>query len=136
MIKVVLDTNTLVSTALNENSVSGKAFEKVRGDGYNPLTSQATLAELGEVLFRGKFDKYVSAENRKQFFADYVDLASMLQVEITITDCRDPKDNKFLELAVIGEAKVIISGDSDLLVLNPYRGILIMNSSGFLDWTG
>lgn len=129
-----MDTNTLVSTVLNENSVSGKAFEKVRNNGYIPLASQATLTELGEVLFRKKFDKYAFVESRKQFFADYVDLASILQVNVTITDCRDPKDNKFLELAVVGEAKIIISGDSDLLVLNPYRGILIMNSSAFLDW--
>ena len=50
----------------------------------------------------------------------------------TITDCRDPKDNKFLELAVASNAPFIITGDDDLLVLNPYRDINILKSGDFL----
>ena len=49
-----------------------------------------------------------------------------------ITDCRDPKDNKFLELAVASDAQFIVTGDIDLLVLNPYRGITILKSGDFL----
>jgi len=46
--------------------------------------------------------------------------------------CRDPKDNKFLELAVAGEATHIVTGDSDLLVLNPFRDIAVLTPSEFL----
>jgi len=53
--------------------------------------------------------------------------------EIEITDCRDPKDNKFLELAVTANASCIITGDDDLLVLHPFRNIPILNASDFLN---
>jgi putative PIN family toxin of toxin-antitoxin system len=44
-----------------------------------------------------------------------------------VTDCRDPKDNKYLELAWAAEAGIIVSGDADLLVWNPWRGIRILS---------
>jgi putative PIN family toxin of toxin-antitoxin system len=49
-----------------------------------------------------------------------------------ITDCRDPKDNKFLELAVEANASCIVTGDKDLLVLDPFRGIPILTAADFL----
>jgi predicted nucleic acid-binding protein len=49
-----------------------------------------------------------------------------------ITACRDPSDNKFLEVAVAGEADLIVSGDDDLLVLNPFREIPIVTPRAFL----
>ncbi|BAY74698.1 hypothetical protein NIES25_11120 [Nostoc linckia NIES-25] len=49
-----------------------------------------------------------------------------------IDECRDPKDNKYLELAVSSKAECIVSGDDDLLVLNPWRGIEIMTVQEFL----
>ncbi len=55
-----------------------------------------------------------------------------ISVTSVITDCRDPKDNKFLELAIDGNADYIITGDSDLLILHPYRGISIVTTSEFL----
>ena len=50
-----------------------------------------------------------------------------------ITDCRDPKDNKFLEIAVNGDADYILTGDQDLLILNPFRDILIVPPAYFLN---
>lgn len=90
--------------------------------------------ELKEVLFRSKFDRYISVASRKRFYDDYLKLTHILSVELKVADCRDPKDNKFLELAVTGRADIIVSGDADLLILHPFRGVLIMNSSAFLDW--
>ncbi len=76
---------------------------------------------------------YVSEEKRKEFLAALVKQAEFLEV-ITekITDCRDAKDNKFLELAVCVAADCIISGDGDLLDLHPFRGISILQSGDFL----
>ena len=55
---------------------------------------------------------------------------------VTITErvvaCRDPTDDKFLELAVNGQADLILSGDADLFVLNPFRGISIVNPATFV----
>jgi putative PIN family toxin of toxin-antitoxin system len=61
-------------------------------------------------------------------------MAEAEAVEITerIAACRDATDDKFLELAVNGEADVIVSGDADLLVLNPFRGIPIVAPAAFV----
>lgn len=65
---------------------------------------------------------------------NFIELATNILVELRLDDCRDPKDNKFLELAITGKADVLVTGDKGLLILHPYRGTLIMNSSAFLDW--
>jgi predicted nucleic acid-binding protein len=49
-----------------------------------------------------------------------------------VTDCRDAKDNKYLELALAAGARTIVSGDSDLLVLHPWRGVRILNPAAYL----
>jgi putative PIN family toxin of toxin-antitoxin system len=56
----------------------------------------------------------------------------LIEVTVAITDCRDVKDNKLLELGVSASADYIISGDEDLLVLNPFRGIPILTPREFL----
>jgi uncharacterized protein len=58
--------------------------------------------------------------------------AELVNVAETVTDCRDPRDNKFLELAVSGRATHIVTGDSDLLVLHPFRGIIVVSPSAFV----
>ena len=57
----------------------------------------------------------------------------MVAIDESIHDCRDPKDNKFLELAVSGDATHLVTGDDDLLVLHPFRGVAIVTSQAFLD---
>jgi predicted nucleic acid-binding protein len=56
----------------------------------------------------------------------------MVPVTATVVECRDPQDNKFLELAVSGLATHLITGDGDLLALHPFRGIAIVTPQGFL----
>ncbi len=58
--------------------------------------------------------------------------AELVEITETVTDCRDAKDNKFLELALSGEADYIVSGDEDLLILSPFRGISILTPREFL----
>ncbi len=96
------------------------------------LFSLPTLAELEEVLWRNKFDRYISHEERKQFLTSLILHSTPIETNETISECRDPKDNKFLELAVCGKADFIISGDEDLLVLNPFRNIQIITPDSFL----
>ena len=59
-----------------------------------------------------------------------VEIVEVVQV---VRACRDPKDDKFLEVAVNGRADVIVSDDGDLLALNPFRGIAILAPSAYLD---
>ena len=60
----------------------------------------------------------------------------MVAITEPITVCRDPKDDKFLSLAVSGNADAIITRDADLLVLDPFRGVRIIDAQRFLEWVG
>jgi putative PIN family toxin of toxin-antitoxin system len=96
------------------------------------LASEATILELDEVLRRDKFRRYIADEIRLEFVAAFVRQCELINVQDTVSVCRDPKDNKFLELALSAQATHILSGDDDLLVLHPFRGIEILSPSAFL----
>lgn len=130
-LRFVFDTNTVVSALLLRESVSRKAFDQASFVG-SLLVSLDTISELTEVLGRQKFRKYVTDQERDQFLAAYVHDAMLVEPTETIRVCRDPKDDQFLELAIAGEATSIISGDRDLLVLNPFREIAIITPAEFL----
>ncbi len=94
--------------------------------------SDAILVELDNVLRRPKFNRYISEDERLQFLSKFVNDAMIVEVTEVVTDCRDSKDNKFLELAVSGGAGCIVSDDADLLVLHPFRGIPIVTPQVFV----
>ncbi len=129
--RFVLDTNVIISAVLLPHSVPRQAFDKALARGV-VLASVATLDELDEVLRRKKFDRYVVEEKRLQFLEVFIRDSSIVDVLDVVTDCRDPKDNKFLELAISGNATQLISGDPDLLVLSPFRGIPIITPQAFV----
>ena len=91
------------------------------------------MEELAEVLSRNKWDRYVSIKDRQEFIRRLLHVATMIPVLSEVTDCRDPKDNQFLALAADAEADCIVSGDKDLLVLHPWRGIAIVSPADFLE---
>jgi putative PIN family toxin of toxin-antitoxin system len=131
-LRLVFDTNIIISALLFEGSKPSKAFnfgivQEVI------LFSSSTLTELEEVLWRSKFDQYISHEDRKQLLSSFILHATPVEPDETITECRDSKDNKFLELGVCGRADFIISGDEDLLILNPFRNIQILTPSRFIN---
>jgi putative PIN family toxin of toxin-antitoxin system len=129
--RVVLDTSTLISRLLSRHSVPARAVDLAIAD-HRILTSEATLIELADVLGRAKFDPYVTIGERQDFLRIFDRIAERIEVVRPIRACRDPRDDKFLELAVDGEADVIVTGDDDLLVLDSFRGILILTPARFL----
>ena len=129
----VFDTNSLISAALTPNSTNRKAFDKAIFLG-ELVASNKTIEELIEVLFRKKFDKYFFNDNERWLIINKLEInAKLFTPAISITDCRDPKDNKFLELAISANASCIITGDKDLLVLHPFRNIPILNAVDFIN---
>ncbi len=130
-LRVVFDTNVVVSALLLPLSISRRALDRAMREG-RPLISAATTTELDEVIHRPRFDKYLSEEERTEFLTTLVHEAELVNVVERVTECRDPRDDKFLELAVSGRATHIVSGDSDLLVLHPFRGIIVVSPSAFL----
>lgn len=129
--RLVCDTNIIISALLFEGSKPAKAFDIGINHGAI-LFSSSTFTELEEVLSRNKFDQYISREERKQFLTSFILDSTPVEINEAISECRDPKDNKFLELAVCGKADFIISGDEDLLALNPFRNIQILTPDSFL----
>jgi len=131
-LRLVFDTNIIISAMLFEGSKPSKAFGVGIKQGVI-LFSSSTLSELEDVLWRKKFDPYISHEERKQFLSSFILHSTPVEINETITECRDSKDNKFLELAVCGKADFIISGDKDLLILNPFRNIQILTPHNFIN---
>jgi putative PIN family toxin of toxin-antitoxin system len=129
--RIVFDTNTLVSRLLLADSVPAQAVRKAVNEAQL-LVSDATMTELADVLARPKFDAYVSLEDRQQFFRLLGRVALMVPVVHTIRACRDPSDDKFLELAVNGDADLIVTGDEDLLALDPFRGIPVITPAAYV----
>lgn len=132
--RFVLDSNVIVSALLLPSSIPRRAFDRAVEHG-KLLSSSATVAEINDVLRRPGFARYLLEEERSEFVSALVRDALLIDVNVTVTECRDAKDNKFLELAVSGIASCIVSGDDDLLVLDPFRGIPILTPRSFLDWS-
>ena len=130
--RFVIDTNVLISALLFKSSVPFRAIALAEKQGII-LYSEATLKELERVLNRSKFDKYLSQEERQVFLLKFIGSSQLVNITEKISVCRDEKDNKFLELAVSGNANLILTGDLDLLVLNPFQSIEILTPEQFID---
>ena len=131
--RIVLDTNALVSRLLIPNSIPGQAVRKAV-DAGDILMSESTLFELADILGRKKFHAYVSIQDREEFLRMLGRIVKMVTVLHAVHDCRDVRDNQILEVAVNGQAQVIVTGDEDLLALNPFRDISIMTPADYLKW--
>ena len=129
--RVVVDTNVWISRLLLADSVSARAVDKALAQ-FEVVVSESSVEELADVLSREKFDRYVSLQDREEFLRRLLQVTTMVSVLSEITDCRDPKDNRFLALALDSESDCIVSGDADLLALNPWRGIEIVSPGAFL----
>ncbi len=127
----VFDTNVVLSAMLFPGSKPGLSLKK----GFNigvVVVSEETIEELTKVVFYVKFDKYVPLALRQLFLQQYEIASSFIMVTKHITLCRDPNDDKFLSLAKEAKASTIITGDEDLLVLNPFDDIAILTPDEFL----
>jgi putative PIN family toxin of toxin-antitoxin system len=97
------------------------------------LLSFSVLTELYDVLSRKQFRRYIAEEDIRGFLAALTREAEWVDIDVEIVACRDPKDDKFLELAVRGDATHIVTGDSDLLALHPFRNIQVLSPRSFLE---
>jgi len=128
----VFDTNVTISAALFEQSPPGQALYAAL-QGGELLISRSSIAELGEVLGRKKFDRYLTDEERQEFLIRLMREAVVVEITEEVRACRDAKDDKFLEIAVCGRASCVVTGDADLLTLHPFRCIPILSPAQFLD---
>ena len=90
------------------------------------------MDELKTVLLRSKFDRYVTREERAVFLAQLESVAEIVPTVQIVRECRDPKDDKFLEVALNGRGDVIITGDTDLLEMHPWREVAVVAPLDYL----
>lgn len=128
---VVFDTSTLISAAIRTTSVPAQAYQLALKS-CRLYASEETLDELANVLRRDYLDRYLEREEREKFLLVYISSVTQIPVPIEVTDCRDPKDNKFLSLALAAQAEVLVSSDGDLQALHPYRGMSILKPVDFV----
>ena len=129
--RVVLDTNVLISGLLSTTSTPARAVEHVIRSGQL-LASTDTLRELMTKLLSPKFDRDVPRERRDALLLRLAPLVEIVEVVQRIQSSHDPDDDKFLEVAINGRADVIVSGDGDLLDLDPSRGIAILAPADYV----
>ncbi len=133
---IVLDSNLIVSAILNPEGICALAID-LADSNFDVVRSKDTTHELVEVMRRDKFDQFATLEDRVFRVQTYIEATRLVAVNIHVTDCADPKDNKFLELAIAAKATVIVSGDKKHLVsMSPYKGIAIIRVRDFVDNLG
>lgn len=129
--RIVIDTNVLVSHLFWLDSGVRAVVDDVLLY-CDVLRSGQTYAELVEVVMRKKFDRYLPLKDREQFLSLFYEITKPVVITKRIEICKDPDDNKFFELAVCGKAKLLLTGDKDLLALHPFRGISIVKPEQLL----
>ncbi|WP_413171686.1 putative toxin-antitoxin system toxin component, PIN family [Anabaena azotica] len=113
---IVIDTNVLLSAALSPDGTAHKALDKAYKQ-FKIAQSEQTYQELKTRIYKSKFDKYISDEERQDFLEVVKKYSQFIEITTQIDICRDLDDNKFLELAKEANAEFLITGDQDLLSL-------------------
>jgi putative PIN family toxin of toxin-antitoxin system len=122
--RVVLDTNVVLSALLFGGGTAGRVRTGWQAGRFTPLASTATTRELVRVLAYPKFG--LSADERNELLMDYVpwlQVVRMPEPPPPAPACRDPFDMPFVHLAIAGRARVLVSGDRDLLALAGAAGL-------------
>jgi putative PIN family toxin of toxin-antitoxin system len=128
---IVFDASTLVSATFRRSGVPARAVRHaLRSD--RVAVSEATMAELLDALDRPRLARFLDPELRVELLGQLDTLGVFFAPAERVTDCRDPKDDKYLELALAARADAIVSGDDDLLVLHPWRGVQVLRPADYL----
>jgi len=130
-VKAVIDTNIWISFLIGK--LLAGLDDYILDGLLEVVISAEQLEEITTVLKRPKFRKHFSTDDIEEFLSLLYKSARIVEVHHTIIDCRDEKDNFILEAAIRGRADYIVTGDKDLLVLNPYRGKKIIGFKEFED---
>lgn len=128
---IVFDASALVGAVLKADSVPERALLRAEEVDVFALSS-AVEREIVEVLNRPKFARATLQERRNRILEILRGEAVWFEPTVRVTDCRDAKDNKYLELALAAGAEMIVSSDDDLLVLHPWRGVRILSPADYL----
>jgi putative PIN family toxin of toxin-antitoxin system len=127
---VVFDTSSLVPACLNPNREPANIFRRAVLE-HDVFCSAATFNELALVLTREKFNAWRPLEHRLIWLGLFRESVIFIEPTTPVTECRDPKDDPFLALALSAKAKVLVSSDVHLLEMHPFRGVQILQLTDF-----
>jgi uncharacterized protein len=130
--RAVCDNNLIVSAMISPQGTAARVYDVLFAKG-EILVSTPLLLELLAVAARRKFDRYMALSLRMAFVDAYALACDRVHICHSIDECRDPKDNMLLELALSGHADLIVTGDKDLLGLHPWRGVAILSPADYLE---
>jgi uncharacterized protein len=130
--KIVFDTSALIPACLYPEREPARIFRQAVIS-HDIFSSLEAINELQVVLSRTKFEAWQTLGHRLMWVKLYSSVVSMVELQERIHDCRDLKDNKFLETAVASKADLLISSDIHLLELHPYRNIEILKLNTLRD---
>jgi putative PIN family toxin of toxin-antitoxin system len=130
----VFDASTVVSAALKSDSVPEQALLRAEDVDVFALSTEVDR-EIAGVLGRPGFLRAIPRERIERVLGVLRSVAVWFEPSLRVSDCRDPKDNEYLELALASGASTIVSGDDDLLVLDPWRGVRIVRPANYLSLT-
>ena len=124
-LKLVVDTKVLIGAALSTQGAPAQLMRQVLG-GHTLVFSQATFDELHTRIYRPKFDRYITLEQRQRLLHDFNACAHWVDLAPYPVYCRDPDDDKFIATALQAQADWLVSGDRDLLEAKPLAGLRIV----------
>lgn len=133
ILRLVLDTNVLISAALSAPGAPAQLLRRVLQE-HRLVFSQATFDELHTRLYRPKFDRYLTLELRQRLLHDFNASAHWVELAAHPAYCRDPDDDKFIATALKAQADALVSGDKDLLEAPPISSLRTLTPAQALEW--
>jgi len=132
--RAVIDTGVFVSALIRKQGTTGDVLRALRDGRFTAIYSTDIVVEIIDVLGRSQFrTKYHIEPDDITALVNLIRLRGELVTPTRkVTACRDPKDGKFIEAALEAQADCIVSGDADLLTLNPFEEIPILRPAEFL----
>ncbi len=128
-IKVIFDTNVWISFLI------GKRLQIIQDyilDGsITIIITEQLLVEIKEVAFRPKLKKYFP-QNKIVELIEFLEIIGLKkEIQSSVSLCKDPKDNFLLDLIESSNAHVLVTGDKELLKLNPFKTAQIITPKQF-----
>lgn len=130
-VRIAIDTNLWVSHVFNQFKSHLNVI--LENEDVEIITSAALTSEIFEVLNRTKFQNKINSFVIANFQELYNQATLSVELKTSVFDCHDPKDNHLLSLAIDGDLDYLLTGDADLLVLDPYGKTRILKVVTYLE---
>ena len=134
-LKLVIDTNILISAALSAQGAPAQLVLCTLAR-HRLVFSQTTFDELRTRIYRPKFDRYISLDDRERLLRDFNACAVWVEPGESGQYCRDRDDDHFIEAALKAQAHYLVSGDKDLLEALPVQGLRVVSAHQALEVLG